>query len=509
MSDSNQNQDKWRYEQQREQRKARLAAMKTDGGGKKPIRTTNRLFMVITAVIVVVALLATGTWWAFSLGVPHRTVTAMTIGSTKITAAEFSYFYKSQLNYYSIDPDSDTGKSTLNQAYDETYPTVADYLQDQAALEMRQIVMLCEEAKANGVSLDDTDMETVDSYIASLQTSATGNGQTLDNYLISEYGRGIDASVMKKIIERYVLANKYSNEVIENLSVTGEDIESYYQDNKAVYDVVTYRSFYIFADYETDATDEEIEDAMKVAKATADEMFGKITDEASFKALCIEYAVDEEEELEYSETDASLVEGSSMNAITSQDQSAWLFDTARKSGDKTVIERADYGYYVTYFVERYRPDDAHVSVRHILISADSETAESSEIEAAEAKAEEILDTYLAGEQTADAFAALANEYSEDPGSSSTGGLYSDIAPGDGYVAEFLAWCVDPARQIGDTGIVQTEFGFHIMYFEAIDGIEWEMNVESDLVNQLYSDYLAETSENYPYALEDFGLRFVG
>ena len=32
------------------------------------------------------------------------------------------------------------------------------------------------------------------------------------------------------------------------------------------------------------------------------------------------------------------------------------------------------------------------------------------------------------------------------------------------VPEFDAWCFDDARKEGDTGLVRTSYGYHIMYF---------------------------------------------
>lgn len=33
-----------------------------------------------------------------------------------------------------------------------------------------------------------------------------------------------------------------------------------------------------------------------------------------------------------------------------------------------------------------------------------------------------------------------------------------------YVQPFEDWSFDPSRQSGDTGIVESEYGFHVMYF---------------------------------------------
>lgn len=79
-------------------------------------------------------------------------------------------------------------------------------------------------------------------------------------------------------------------------------------------------------------------------------------------------------------------------------------------------------------------------------------------------AEDILAEWKNGDATEETFAQLATTYTEDTGSAATGGLYENIAPGDSYVENFLNWTIDMNRQIGDTDIVKTEYGYHIMYY---------------------------------------------
>ena len=124
------------------------------------------------------------------------------------------------------------------------------------------------------------------------------------------------------------------------------------------------------------------------------------------------------------------------------------------------------GYYVVAFISR---DDNHyplAQVRHILVmaEADADGVYTDEAKAeAKARAEEILDQWKAGEATEDSFAALATEKTDDTGSAANGGLYEDIYPGQ-MVEPFEAWCYDEARIAGDTGIVETTYGYHVMYF---------------------------------------------
>lgn len=138
-------------------------------------------------------------------------------------------------------------------------------------------------------------------------------------------------------------------------------------------------------------------------------------------------------------------------------------------------------------------------VRHILImpkggTVNEETGATDyseeEKSAALAEAERILQEWKDGEATEESFALLANTYSEDGGSNTTGGLYEDIEPGASYVESFLNWSIDMARQVGDTDIVETEYGYHIMYYVAGEPY-WTGVVTS----QLLEERITEQTEN--------------
>lgn len=111
-----------------------------------------------------------------------------------------------------------------------------------------------------------------------------------------------------------------------------------------------------------------------------------------------------------------------------------------------------------------------VDVRHILIQPEGcEFDENNHVvatedqwEACRVQAQEILDGWKAGTADEESFAALAMTHSVD-GSASSGGLYTDVYVGQ-MVENFENWCFDESRQTGDTGLVRTEYGYHIMYF---------------------------------------------
>ncbi len=141
-------------------------------------------------------------------------------------------------------------------------------------------------------------------------------------------------------------------------------------------------------------------------------------------------------------------------------------------------------------------DGKYVDVRHILICPeDTDETNEESWSAAEEKAQALLDEFLAGEATEELFAELANANSEDPGSNTTGGLYENVTEGQ-MVEAFNDWCFDDIRQMGDTGIVKTNYGYHIMYFSGSTPI-WEAYVRSDYISEKANEIADEIAGRSP------------
>jgi len=148
-----------------------------------------------------------------------------------------------------------------------------------------------------------------------------------------------------------------------------------------------------------------------------------------------------------------------------------------------------------------------VDVRHILVfpeGADNSTIRTEEFSeeawaVGEKQAQEILQAYLAGDMTEESFAALANEHSADPGSNTNGGLYTDVMPGD-MVEEFDAWCFDEARQVGDTAVVRTSLGFHVMYFSGRE-VLYPTYARQDMIAEYQQKLVTEAAEKYPVEID--------
>jgi len=165
-----------------------------------------------------------------------------------------------------------------------------------------------------------------------------------------------------------------------------------------------------------------------------------------------------------------------------------------------------------------RPEYKTVNVRHILFQADTSEldttsatydADSKAIwEEAKAKAEDALAQWKAGAATADSFAELANELSDDPGSNTNGGLYNDVSKNSGYVESFENWCMDSGRKVGDTGIVETSYGYHVMYLDGFGDAYWKTLVRDEMTNAAMNEWLNGILDSAEI-VEGSGMKNVG
>ena len=77
------------------------------------------------------------------------------------------------------------------------------------------------------------------------------------------------------------------------------------------------------------------------------------------------------------------------------------------------------------------------------------------------------------------------------------------------VDEFEDWCFADGRKAGDTGIVETTYGYHIMYFSGEDLPYWQALVTEDLANEDAYEFIESLSANSVIERHNFGMKFVG
>lgn len=149
-----------------------------------------------------------------------------------------------------------------------------------------------------------------------------------------------------------------------------------------------------------------------------------------------------------------------------------------------------------------------VDVRHILVAVEGGTEDEDgdviysqeEWDACKAEAQALMDQWLAGEATEDSFAQLAMEHSEDTGSNTNGGLYTSLDGESGFVPEFIEWYMDETRQPGDYGLLQTDYGYHVMYFSASEA-KWIRTCREALLQEKTNALLNDALKQYPMEID--------
>lgn len=464
--------------------------------------------VVVIAVIAFFAMLSNGFF--------ARHTTAAKVGEHSLSPVEVNYFaadayatFYNQLGSYAS-MFFDTSTALSEQVYDEdTGKTWADYFIDQGLQTAASTYAVYDEAVANGFTLTAAQEQSVTDQIEQLReyvkTYASDYYNTLDAFLVAQYGVGCDTKTYESYLRVQTVASAYSSSVSEALTYTTEEIDAEYAGNVTDYDTVSYRYVYFAADdyAEESDSDEELSEEVQEqlltlelaqAKTDADAMLEAITDEQSFIDLAVARAEADAEEDETVSEDDSLASDYSYSSVPSA-AADWLFDEARVEGDTACLD-SDAGYYVVYFLSRNDHSDSTRNVRHILVSV-SDSTDETEVANARAQAEAILAEYQAGEQTEDAFAALGEKYLDD-GTSAEATRYDNVYVGQ-MVEEFENWCFDESRQIGDVAVVDTSYGSHVMYFCG----EGELNhrqalAENALKSSDYSAWYSALTENASY-----------
>ncbi len=536
MADMNQN----KAEQYRQERKERLAksAKKNAKGMEKSIALRSAIKKVIAIVLVAVIALGAAYGILDYAGVVNKAIQVGYVGNENISFSEYIYYYNRAFNtlyqneqyykYYGYNYTGyDVSLAPQDQTEDYKDPQTGEtmkwteYLHKQAVDMAQMYLAFYQEAVKLGIELTEADEAAIDKSIEELreQAAQTGTqgasgdeikGYSLNAYLRLSYGNGINESFLRKQMKIETLSQKYYNEKMDEFAAgySAEEVKAVFEKDSDLYTFVDVR-YYQFANEELEKKEGESdkdlkarqEKADKETKANAQAMYDAITDEKSFVAQATKYnkteGYDAANETLLKSIAKSSINGSSTNLESiNADLAKWAFDKGTKAGDKKLVSDEKAGkYYIAYMVNP-KHDVKTVDVRHILfMTTNSETGAAlsdEEIKQAEANAKKALADWQAGDKTEDSFAQYATDLTEDTGSASNGGLYENVVPGQ-MVAEYDSWIFDEARKPGDTDIVETDYGYHVMYFVKANDSYADTKVRDDKatedVNKLTEELL--------------------
>ena len=507
--------EKSKAEQYRDERKARIAKSAKKNAHSMEARNTakkvvNKVISIVLCAVIVLGVVA------FSLnyyGALQRVIKIGGVGSDQsVTIAEYEYYYmraynqvRYQAQYYqyyyqtsngydlSLTPEEQT--QTTKDADGNEITWVEKLHED--TLEIIQLhKAYYNEALKMGLKLTKADEAFIDKQIEDLRDEAKSAGSnssssnsenkvtySLNAYLRKVYGGSINERFLRKQLKIQVLAQKYlterTNEIAKDYDQ--KDIDAEYKKDTTAYDFVTFRA-YTFKTTELTKEDKETDDALKARQAkanaevkkNANDFYNAVTNDATFTAKAKELNKDTADYNVDKETKYSMLKSTAQSTF-SEDAAKWLFDSSTKVGSKKLFSDEENGKYIVVLALSKPHQEQTVTARHILFQTKDQNSgnDLSEEEIAKKKtqAEDVLKKFNEGDKTEDSFAALANEYNEDTGSSSNGGLYEHIYPGQ-MVTEFNDWVFDANRKAGDVELVETDYGYHIIYFVAKDGKDY-------------------------------------
>ncbi len=500
-----------------------------------------RIFIPLCAVLVAIALALCGFF-----GVYDRAIAAeKTADGDRISVAEYEYYNRMYFNYYYQMSQQyeqyygsyyGTGAGKMMTGYDYTKtpadqefvaneeagltidkkygdnPTWADYFEQESLKEANSSTMLYKKALAEGYELTKSEQKDLDEFVESLQKNADEDSYSLDAYLRTNYGRGMSPSLLKKIYTKQTIVNRYKEDKQKELAndITDDEIEEEFNKNAKDYTTVDIRNFTFNSTISADdkASKDDIKKANADLKKKA-QAFLDAVNLSNFTQMAYD-ATDDKEQKELMKDDASYSSMADTNYTAvhdyvSAEAADWAFSSDRKSGDKKLFEVKDDNGIATYHVycmENVMKRDKQypVNVRQILFmvtdGADSDATETETGHTdAEAKklAEDALAKWKKGKATDESFAALATKLTEDTGSKESGGLYENVTKDSNYVEPFLNWCFADGRKKGDTGIIKTDYGYHVMYLSSKSkDPAWKNTVRDALASAKFDKYIEST-----------------
>lgn len=520
-------------ESYRDDRKARLAqsAKKSQKKSEKSKAAAKIVKMVVAIVLAVVV--AGGIVWKVldDTAAIKKNTTVFSLGDDiRVSEVEFTYYYSQYLNnIYSyaqqyarygmnigIDPTKSPDEQNYGTDADGKEMLLSDYLKNETISALQTYKIIYAEAIKAGYKLTDDEQKSIDDQVEELRNTAAENKYSLNAYLKASYGKGINEKFLRKQLEMQNIVSRYQSDTSKKLtdSYSAADIKAVYDKDHSAYNAVDARTLSFAIETLTAKDGETSEQLAARQKAAAAKV--KAEAEAALKSCTSEKAFLEQAKKKNSSTEnydaesATALNEAAKSTITSyvsEDAAKWAFDSARKAGDVKLFEVGSDGNvssYVILYINKGSYAPMASNVRHILISFTDNASSSSEAtdeqkKAAKASADKIYKEWQSGAKTEDSFAALAKEKSKDTGSAADGGLISGITSSANYVESFRNWAIDSSRKVGDTGIVESEYGYHIMYYSGSD-YAWKSAIRSAKASEDFEKQLDELEGSDEYKL---------
>ncbi|MBQ7624356.1 MAG: peptidylprolyl isomerase [Clostridia bacterium] len=478
--------------------------------------------IALIAFLVLAVLIAAYSFIRYNTGVFQRATTAVSVGDQKLSAMDVRIIYKdtrasylsqygSILEMYGVD----LANIDTQQCLFDSSMTWGQYFLNQGLNSAVNTATLMDLAAKDGREITDEIKASVKANVDGVKDAAEEAGISVKKYLAGVYGSHTTLSDVESAMTKQYFANEYYKDVNAGFKaeITDDAVNVYYNEHKDEFDAADYYTYSVPYKAEDDEDADPNALTQEQAKARADEILEKVTAE-NFDEVVKAYA-DENFETAFVENNPLSNYGVDVD---------WIKDGAEDGAKAVVPDESSHEFLVVLLVKRYLPEEPTVNVRHILIKTeepatpaeDATDEEKANIEKAneelakkneeaKAKAEDILSKLK--NATEDEFAKAATEYTEDTGSKSNGGLYENVVQGE-MVAEFNDWCFDESRKPGDTDIVETDYGYHVMYFVSQGDVAYVATIKNTLTSDKYQEFINDAVDKSEYKINNLGISLM-
>ncbi|MCQ2408598.1 MAG: hypothetical protein MJ065_08775 [Oscillospiraceae bacterium] len=401
----------------------------------------------------------------------------------RVTAAVFSCCFRQYADNYLTAAEASGNQFVydparpLNEQEYSNGETWYDLLFDNTLSSVKNQLRLCEAAFAAGFSLDAAQLQKCEDL---------ANADDL-----ARYPKGVKRADLLEAAKLSVLSSAYRDHVLDGITVSEDEIVSYYTEHQIDYHTASVLAYTFQWDPESVIAGDTAE---QDAALRAAEGLAACTDQQSFNEFVFRYLTDQKQ-IPRSEAEQIAAELTITKFVRDYpaDVRSWLEEGAER-GATLQSGKTDQCTKTVYMLRDVpAPDESKtVDFRVIYLS----TADSGSNENASAFAEKLKDNITAAGGTSEAFAEQALAHSEDAASYANGGLVSGYSAAQtAYGDEVAAWCFDRNRQHGDMMIAELQEGAVLVYYEqANEDSGWKNQVREDLYQAKNSAFTQECAQ---------------
>lgn len=228
------------------------------------------------------------------------------------------------MGYYPVTPSGGIDLAAELEVEIDDYGTYGDYFVKYAENALEMSLTLCSYARANDIPLSEDTKLAIDNMLDNIRYGSAANaGMSLDDYLQLYYGPGTDEATFRKILERYYLADAYSDKYCKEYPFSDDQIRTPY---------IRYALFYAPESADQDTKDQAYQSAINMKDSC-----NSLSELKSLAQSAYENGIVREQ----GDSAAFASELGEYPGLWD-----WTFEEERKEGDIEVIYEPSVGYYV-------------------------------------------------------------------------------------------------------------------------------------------------------------------